>query len=147
MAIDRWRPFPELMPVREMMDRLLEGASISPWRVMEREGWLGVDLYEQDDAYHLEVPLPGVRPEDVEISTVGNTVTISGEIPCRATGERTRRLLHERACGTFRRSVTLPSGVDPDRAEARFEAGMLRLTIPKSEAARTRRIPVKTAQG
>ena len=57
-----------------------------------------------------------------------------------------RPLAHERTCGAFRRTVTLPSGVDADKAEASFEHGVLRLTIPKSAAARTKRIQVKTTE-
>ena len=147
MAVERWSPFREMTSLREMMDRFMEDAFISPRRFFEREGWLGVDLYEQDDGYRLDVPLPGARPDDVDVSVVGNTVTVSGRIPCPATAEGARPMMHERSCGEFRRSVTLPSGVDADKTEASFEHGLLRLTIPKSAAARPRRIEVKPAGG
>ncbi|MBI4495016.1 MAG: Hsp20/alpha crystallin family protein [Chloroflexi bacterium] len=147
MAIERWSPFREMTSLREAMDRLFEDAFITPRRMMEREGWVGMDLYEHGDTYTMEVPLPGVRPEDVEISVTGNTITLSGEIPCPTTQEGgPTYLLHERPCGKFRRTVTLPNEVDSGTAQATFEHGLLRLTLPKAAAARARRIQVKATK-
>lgn len=146
MAVERWSPFREMTPLREMVDRLLEEAFIPPRRMLEVvTGWSGMDLYERDGQYVLELPLPGTRPEDVNISVTGNTLTISGTIPCPSTLEKgPRYLFHHRPCGEFRRTVTLPGEVDASRADATFENGLLRLTLPQTEATRPRRIEVKT---
>ena len=147
MAIERWSPFREMTSLREAMDRLFEEAFVSPRRLLERERWLGADVYEQNDNYIMEVPLPGAKPENVNISVSGNTVTIEGEIPCPSVEkEGPTYLIHERPCGKFHRTVTLPTEIDADKAQATFEYGVLRLTMPKTEAARAKRIKVMPAR-
>lgn len=148
MAIERWSPFREMTPLREIMDRLFEESFVSPRRLLERDGWLGIDVSEQNDQYQLGVALPGVKPENVDISVSGNTVTLSGEIPCPETKEGgPTYLLHELPCGKFRRTVTLPMEVDADKAQAVHEHGLLRLTLPKAAAARAKRIQVTAGGG
>ncbi|MBI4494813.1 MAG: Hsp20/alpha crystallin family protein [Chloroflexi bacterium] len=147
MAIERWSPFREMTSLREAMDRLFEEAFVTPHRWREREGWVPMDLYEHGDNYIMEVSLPGVRPEDLELSVAGSTVTLSGQVPCPMPKEGERGFLfHERVCGTFRRTVTLPMEVDAANAQAVFEHGLLRLTLPRTTAARTRRIQVRTTE-
>jgi HSP20 family protein len=102
-----------------------------------------VNVREQDDALDIEAELPGLNLEDLEIFVTGNTqLTIKGErkanIPPKATQHR-----QERAFGKFVRTLTLPFPVDDSKVEARLENGVLRIHLPKHEAARPRRIAVK----
>ena len=104
-----------------------------------------LDLEETEDAYTLHVELAGVRPEDVEVSVDGVTLTIAGErhFYDEQDGERFRRI--ERRFGRFHRVVRLPAGSDPDGIEATHRGGLLEVHIPKREDARARRIAIQAA--
>jgi HSP20 family protein len=102
-----------------------------------------VNVWEDADAFHVEAELPGLKQEDVQVAvTHRNQVTIQGE---RKPDETLQGAWHrrERGFGRFQRSFTLPAAVDTDKVEARLEHGILRLTLPKAEEARPRRIAVK----
>jgi HSP20 family protein len=103
-----------------------------------------VNVWADDQAVHVEVDLPGVDPEKLDISvTEGNRLTVQGE---RAEVKLPNAVWHrqERGHGTFVRELTLPTLVDADKVEARFEHGVLKLTLPKAEAAKPRKIAVKS---
>jgi HSP20 family protein len=102
-----------------------------------------LNVWEDEAAFHLETDLPGVNADAVDVTvTEGNKVTVSGE---RKASEPANAVWHrqERFAGTFSRELTLPAPVDADKVEARFEHGVLKLTLPKSEAARPRKIAIK----
>ncbi len=88
--------------------------------------------------------MPGVKPEDVNITYEGNAVTISGEIPAPA--ENVEWIIQETAYGPFRRTLELNVPVHADKAEATFENGVLTITIPKAEAVKPKPIKVKAAE-
>jgi HSP20 family protein len=143
MALARWDPFAEMTSLREAMNRLFEESVIRPSALVSWRGVPLLDVYEEGDHYTIEMALPGVRPEDVDVSILANTVTIRGQWPARPEG---RQYLHtELATGRFERSVTLPTELDADKAQAHYEHGVLRLVVPKAEAARPKRITVRTA--
>ena len=104
-----------------------------------------VDVSESERAWHLELELPGLVDRDVEVDVQENVLTVRGEKT--ATSDRKERNLHvsERTFGRFQRSMRLPPGADLEGIEARFENGVLHVTVPKTEQAqqRTRRIEVK----
>jgi len=101
-----------------------------------------VNVWEDNDAFHLEAELPGLKQEDVNIAvTQRNVLTLSGERkPEEGEGRWHRR---ERGFGRFQRVLRLPAPVDADKVEAQLENGVLRLTLPKHEDAKPRRIAVK----
>lgn len=164
--LTRWDPFRDMMSFREAMDRMMEDTFRTGFM---RTGAMGVsvpiDVVETEDSYTLKAALPGIRPEDVSITSQGSTITIQGEIReetegQKATeaqgqrqggdGERSRQqpsyLMRERHWGRFMRSVTLPSDAQMDRVEAQFENGVLTLTVPKMEEAKPRHIPIRGFQ-
>jgi HSP20 family protein len=101
-----------------------------------------VNVWEDEEALYAEADLPGVKLENLEIFvTEGNQLTVQGERP---EGDWGNAVWHrqERGSGQFARTVALPALVDADKVEARYELGVLRLTLPKSEAAKPRRISV-----
>jgi HSP20 family protein len=103
-----------------------------------------VNLWADENALHAEVDLPGIDPGKLDISVVeGNRLTIKGERPV---ADLPNAVWHrqERGFGTFEREVTLPTLVDADKVEARYEQGVLKLTLPKAEAAKPRKITVRT---
>ena len=105
------------------------------------------DVREDKEHLTITLDLPGVKPEEVKISVEGPVLTIRGER--RQVDEQTDERWHryERSYGTFERSFTLPSTVDPERIQATTEHGVLTVTLPKIERAKPREIPVKAASG
>jgi HSP20 family protein len=146
VSVTRWDPFQDLQALREDMNRTLgrwfgregeEGRSGARWTP-------ALDVVESNDAYRIDVEVPGLKPEDIEVTVDQGMLTIQGE---RRSEEESRdRQYHriERRYGAFRRSITLPSGVDASRVEATYDNGVLRLTVPKSEAAQPKRIEVRS---
>jgi len=136
-----WDPFADL---QNTMDRLFDQGFSRPWRLIERENPASsfpVDIWEGENAIHIQAALPGVKPDDVSISTAGETVTIKADNHVEVSNEVTYHLreLHE---GQFSRSFSLNVPIDADKAEAKFEHGMLHLTLPKAEYLRPRQIKV-----
>jgi HSP20 family protein len=103
-----------------------------------------ISVWSDDDAFHAETDLPGIDPATLDITvTDGTQLVIRGERKLTEP-EGAACLRQERAAGTFSREVTLPSLVDSDKVEARYELGVLKLTLPKSAAAKPRKIVVKS---
>ncbi|MCY2932468.1 MAG: Hsp20/alpha crystallin family protein [Planctomycetota bacterium] len=106
-----------------------------------------LDVAEHEKEYVVHAELPGIKPEDVEISVLDNVLTISGEKKEEAeTAGRSWQHV-ERRYGAFRRSIQLPAGVEPEKVSVDYRDGVLRITLPKSEKAMPRRITVKAAKG
>jgi len=144
MPIIRREPFRELMSLREAMDRLFEESYVRP-RLGALIGipQVPIDVYDADDSIVVEASLPGVKPEDVDISVVGEELTIKGEAKTEREVEEEKYFVQERRYGSFSRSVTLPVPVNADQAQARYENGILKITLPKSEAVKPKQIKVK----
>ncbi len=144
----RWQPPRDIVSLRDMMDRLFEDAFVTPrgMRMPFGENDLAVDMYETKDAVVVKSGLPGVKPEDVDITITGDTLTIRGETKEEKEdkGDNEENYLRrERRYGSFVRSVTLPGDLQVDKAEASFDNGMLTLRIPKSEQSKPKTIKVK----
>ena len=143
----RWDPLRDLVSLRDAMDRLFEESFVQPrgaWPTLAgREQSLALDVYETDDDLVVEASLPGVKPEEVDISIVGNTLTIRGEHEEQhEKKEEGKYYCRERRYGAFQRSVSLPVEVNADKAQATFEDGVLKLSLPKAEEAKPKRIEV-----
>ncbi len=106
-------------------------------------GWLpAVDVRESDEAFVFTAELPGIAKEAVEISVEDGILTLSGERRFNEDDEEKNYRRIERAYGAFSRSFTLPSAVDPERIEARFQDGLLTVTVSKAEVAKARKITI-----
>ena len=143
-SLMRWDPFTAVEPLSDAMDRLFPGSLLPAWR----RGLSGVDaaldMYETDEAVVVKASVPGVKPEDVEVSVVGDTLTIRGEIKADEKVENGQYLCRELARGRFARSVSLPGLVQADKAKAEFENGILTIQVPKAEEAKPKVIKVKS---
>ncbi|HFD15780.1 MAG TPA: Hsp20/alpha crystallin family protein, partial [Rhodospirillales bacterium] len=106
-----------------------------------------VDIVETDDAYKVVAELPGVDPDDVSIELRGDMLTIRGEKKAEREEKEENRYLLERRFGRFERTIRLPAEIEPDKAEASFDKGVLTIRLPKPEAAQkpVKRIEVKAA--
>ncbi|MCL4690997.1 MAG: Hsp20/alpha crystallin family protein [Candidatus Hydrogenedentes bacterium] len=110
--------------------------------VFER-GWApAVDLKETEQEYTLEADLPGMKKEDIELSVVDNMISINGERKHEAEEKENGYHRIERRYGTFQRSFEIPGGFDAEKVNARFEDGVLHVTLPKREEAKPRHIEV-----
>jgi HSP20 family protein len=138
----------EIVPLRTMMDRLLENAfmPMSAGWGDARGGMFGgfsLDVEEDDTAYYVKSHLPGIKPEEVNVRFQDGVLTISGETK-RESKEGHRPVHQEIQYGRFERQLALPGAVDAEKAEASYRDGILEITFPKSEASRPRSIQVKT---
>jgi HSP20 family protein len=148
MSIVRWEPFSDLMSLREAMDRLFEESVVRPGsRLMTPYGAaseLALDVYETDNDLVVTAALPGVNPEDVDITITGDALCIKGETKSESKVEKANYLRQERRYGAFARTIALQTPVQADKAEAKFKDGVLTLSIPKAEEAKPKSIKVKT---
>jgi HSP20 family protein len=145
--ISRYNPFNEAVSLRDAMDRLFEDSFISP-----RAGSNGLsargfaaNLYENAEGFTLQLPMPGVKPDEVEITAQQDTLSLKWqtyiEIPENAT-------VHWNGFqkGQYQQTFTLPAPINADHAEARYTDGILTLTLPKAEHAKARTVKVSTTR-
>ena len=111
------------------------------WDLQDNQVYFPVDVKEVDDNFIVSAMLPGLKPEDVEIQIVNETVSLKGEFK-NEIDENSVYILQERPSGKFCRTVTLPDTLNSGKAEAKMENGILMLTIPKAEEAKPKTIKV-----
>ncbi len=141
--LQRWEPFRELEQLQEHMDRLMQGVW-SPAGGGNGGAWMPVtDIEETDDAWVIEVELPGVNRKDVNVEMRDSELIISGEIKEKERKGVLRR--QTRKTGEFEYRVTLPGDSDAEHIEANLHDGVLTVRVPKTEQAKPRRIEVKAA--
>jgi HSP20 family protein len=146
MALARWTPMQNLRPLQEEMNRLFhefvrgDSGGEAGWGTGT---WTPpVDIYETDDALLLKVELPGVAKEDVSIEIHQNTLMLRGQRKPDAEVQEEHYHRVERAYGAFQRSFMLPIMVDQSKVQATYKDGILELRLPKSEAAKPKRIAI-----
>lgn len=146
MSLIRWQPFSDLASLRDMMDRLFEETFFPSVHGVRGAMTLPIDMHETDKDIVVRAPLPGVKPQDVEITVSGDTLLIRGEVKRDESIKRENYIYQEWRYGQFARALQLPKAVQADKAEARYENGVLVLTLPKAAEAQARRITVKEAK-
>jgi HSP20 family protein len=140
----RWEPFRETRRLHDMLDRAMDRSLLDNlWFDGGSTGHLALDMYQTDDEVVVKANIPGIKPEHIEISVSGDTLTIQGELKQETDSDNAQYMLRERRYASFARSVTLPSTVEAEQAKAEFEHGVLTLTLPKAEEVRPKRISVK----
>ena len=141
--LDRHDPFARTLGLRQVMDRLLEDAVVMP-RGGDGQGWSGpaLNVYEDGDELIVEAQLPGMKPEELDINVEQGVLTISGQTTAEEERKERNYLIREHRTGRFSRSLRLPATYNPDGCQASFEHGVLRLSFPKSESAKPRRIQI-----
>lgn len=138
-----WRPWDELdAGLRRLMEEFGEGLE-SP--VPALAAWSpAAELVEKDDGFGLTFELPGLTQDDVEIELQDNLLTVRGEKKEEFEEEKPRYHVWERRYGKFQRSLDLPRNVDPEKIEAEFENGVLKVRMPKTSEARAQKIEIGT---
>jgi HSP20 family protein len=150
MSITRYDPFRDLRSLQEEVNRLFstnltrgfgeEGIGRGAWNP-------SVDIYENKDQIVLEAELPGMNREDFDLTVENNVITLRGERQFEKKDETDNYHRVERSYGSFTRSFTLPQTVSADGATAEYRNGVLRVTLPKREETKARRIEVAGAEG
>ena len=146
MNIIKHDPFRELRNLQDEMTRLFIGTAPRGREEMAGGSWIpSVDIYEDQDKLILEADLPGLNREDFEISVENNVITLKGErkFEKKVEGDNYHRV--ERSYGGFTRSFTLPQSVTAEGATADFENGILRVSLPKREETKARKIEITDA--
>jgi HSP20 family protein len=144
----RWNPYREMSELINAVDRLVDSRSMMPrmaWRTSSDWDWnIALDVSEDEDQYVVKASLPGINPDDLDISIESNMITIKGEVKEESESDSRRYHLRERRFGSFCRSFSLPNSVDADSIDATYEDGVLTLSLPKVEEAKAKRIEVKS---
>jgi HSP20 family protein len=146
MTLMRWTPIGNLQSFQHEMNRMFNeffgggngeaaGTGLGSWTP-------AVDIHETDERFVIKAELPGVSKDDVSIDVHQNTLTLRGQRKHEAEVKNERYHRVERAYGTFQRSFVLPAIVDQDKVQATYKDGVLELHLPKSEAAKPKRIEI-----
>jgi len=141
MALVRWDPFRDLTALQSEVNRLFSRASGGD--VGERQSWTpAIDVVETEDAIVLKAELAGMDPKDINIEVQDNVLTVSGDRRFEEEVKEDKFYRIERRYGSFSRSLALPPTADESKVEARYENGLLQITVPKAEVARPKKITV-----
>jgi len=140
-GISPWRPFRDLEEWERRFDDLLER---SLWRLPTDEKGLvpAVDVFEKDGRFVVKAELSGMKEDNIDVSVVGDTLSIKGEKKTETEVKDEDYYRCERSYGTFYRSIPLPSNVDANKIEASFDDGVLEVTLPKSAKVKPKKIAV-----
>jgi len=141
-----WRPFRELGEMERLFEDIL-GRPFLPalWRhiPMVEMGWApAIEVFEKEDKFVVKAELPGMKEEDIDISVVGDTLTIKGERKAESEVKEEDYYCCERSYGSFSRSIALPSNVDAKKIEASYEDGVLEVSLPKAPEVKPKKIAV-----
>jgi HSP20 family protein len=144
--IRRWDPFREMMVLRNSLDRVADrdvALAPSDWKSFN---WsVALDVVESEDEYLVKASLPGINPEDLDVTFDDNRLTIKGEVKEDNDVEDSRYHLRERRYGSFTRSIKMPSGIQSDEIKARYDKGVLELHLPKVEEIKPKKIAIQAS--
>jgi HSP20 family protein len=143
--VRRTSPLGELVSLRQAMDRLFEDSFVRPrsWAFGGFDGYsFPVDVTNGADSITIEASLPGFKPEDVDITVENGVLSINAETTSERQEGEGESLVQEIRRGRVSRTIALPTGIEPDKATASFENGLLKLQIPKAEAVKPRQIRI-----
>lgn len=136
-------PIREMATLRSMVDQVFDNMlsrQLEGWRGYD---WMAVDMYQTNDEVVVKAVLPGVKPEDIQVSVANQVLTIRGEVKEEKVREDATYHIRERRSGMITRSIQLPVDVVVEKAKAEYENGILTLILPKAEEMRPKTISVK----
>ena len=145
----RYDPFREALSLRNAMDQLFAQSFVRPnWGSSTSAGrGVTMDVLETEQGYQVRVGLPGVKPEDLDLSVQQNTLTIKGQFRSSVKpDQQVNWLVQEISEGSFERSITFPKPIDADKINTSYEHGVLTISVPVSEASRPKKISITGGQ-
>lgn len=147
--IIRWQPSGETLSLRQAMDRLFEDSWVGGRAWGNLPGaWTepSLDIYETTDSVVVQAAVPGMKPDEVDITVQGGYLAISGQSKSESETQEKNYLRRETRSGAFSRTIELPAGLQNDKADATFENGVLTVTFPKAEQVKAKKIQVKAVE-
>ena len=142
---DPFHPISDALTLHDAMNQLFAQSFVQPEWSASRSASLAapIDVFEMEQTYHVQVLLPGVKPEDIELTAQGNTLTFKGQFqPYAKQDKQVTWLAQEIGSGSFERSVTFPKPIDIEKIETQYQHGLLMITVPIHESTRPKRISV-----
>lgn len=143
--LTRWEPMRNLINMQGAMDRLFDDWMSRSLEDFWSSGIPAIDMYQTDEDVIIKSSLPGMKPEDLNLTITGDVVTLQGEMRSEQDEEKAVYSIKERRFGSFQRSIHLPAPVKAEKAEAKFVDGVLTLTLPKADEVRPKSITVKAS--
>lgn len=146
-ALRRWDPWRELSRVQDDLSSMFERAfgSERRERLMLSHWMPDVDIYEKENKIYIRMDIPEIKPEDIDISIVDNTLKIKGERKMTEEVKEENYYRMERRYGSFERMIELPVSVKMDNIEATYKNGVLHVELPKAEEVKAKEIKIKAA--
>jgi HSP20 family protein len=147
--VRRFNPLNEALTLHDAMNQLFAQSFVQPNWQPSRSASLAapVDVFESEQTYHVYVLLPGVQPEDIELTVQGTTLTLRGQLqPVVKPEQQVTWLVQEIGSGSFERSITLPKAIDSEHIDIHYANGLLLLTVPIHESNRPKRISVTASE-
>jgi HSP20 family protein len=141
--LTRWDPFQEMTTLHDAMNQLLTESFVRP-RGRAGSSQVPMDLYETENEYVAKLAVPGLKPDNFEITMQQNVLHIRGHTQTEQQ-EGVRYHVQEQRFGDFNRTIQFPSLVDADKIQASLAHGILAIRVPKAEAAKPKRITVKAS--
>jgi len=144
MLLRTWDPFFDMSKTLEEVDRMFNAVNRPlGLRSVPRGTFPAINIYDQGESAVLVAEIPGIDPNELELTVLNDTVTIKGKRLSDGNGDE-RVYRRERWTGEFSRTLTLPDVVDPDKTNAQYENGVLRVTLEKAEKAKVKKIQIKS---
>ena len=145
VRVTRWDPLRDMITMRQAVDRMLDETFARGSETRGTGAWLlPMDAYITEEAIVIRADVPGIKPEEIEITLEGDTLAIRGEIRREDDSQR-KYVLLERPTGKFERTLNINTPIDHERVEASFKDGVLTLILPKADAIKPRQIAVKSS--
>ena len=142
--IDRYNVWARPLTLRHMMSRLFQDAFVTPRAERPARQGGAMDVYEEGDHLVVTLQLPGVKPEDIDVTLANGVLTVRGQTTSEDERKDRGYVVREQRTGSYMRQIPVPPDLDADAVQATFEHGVLRLTLPKPAQPGARRIPITT---
>lgn len=140
-----WTVFDELESIQENMNRLLAGQDADPLARRARGAYPPLNVYATAEGLVIDAEMPGVDPQDVDISVVGDELSLHGKVNVQEPAAGETVLRRERPAGEFQRTLQLPFRANTGGVKATFKNGLLRIAVPRSEEEKPRKIAIEAA--
>jgi len=145
MAMERWDPLKDMVSLRDAMNSLFQESFVRPGGVLSPGSIpMPIDVLENENEFVVKASLPGIQPENVQITVQGDSIVIRGETQAEEEKKGETWHVRERRHGTSQRTLTLAATISAEKATARFDHGILTLTLPKAEEAKPKQIKITT---
>ena len=142
MVLQRFDPFRDLRNMEETMNRLWRGFGTATTREGAEDWNIAIDVVQKPEEIVVNASLPGVKPEDIDVTIEDNVLTLKAERQAEHKEEDSRYLIQERSYGSYYRALRLPDTVDLNKVKSTYDKGVLSISLPKAEEKKPKQIKV-----